>query len=1071
MGGKLRSTLGVRHSFMRAPAQQVVIFGPFTLDLKAGELHRDGHKILLQEQPFLVLKMLLKRRGDVVTREELRRALWPNDTVVEFDQSINAAIKKLRLALQDSAEEPQYVETVARRGYRLIVPVQWSEPARDDPQEGESERPVAPPHDKETLTGKKVSHYRVLQVIGGGGMGVVYQAEDIKLGRRVALKFLPDEFAGDAAALQRFEREARAASALNHPNICTIHAVEEHEGQPFIVMELLEGHTLRDVLSQAADSKTDSSFRPEPLLDTALQIVSGLEAAHQKGIIHRDIKPANIFITSHGQAKILDFGLAKLHESESAEPPLQSSAELQPKQESNPLLTLTRTGVTVGTAAYMSPEQVRGEKLDPRTDLFSFGLVLYEMATRQRAFSGDTAAILHHAILNQTPSPVRDLNPHIPANLSNIINRAIQKDRTARYQTASEIRADLADLQGQLAPRHMSRARLWGLGVAAAILMASFFFLLTKKLKTVSVAPEIKMRQLTTNSTENPVGNGAISPDGNYLAYIDTRGMHIKSIDTGETRTVPKPEALKNQSVKWENALWFPDSNRFLVNLHPATEEPATEEWDSATNSIWVFSVLGGAPTKVRDHAIAWSVSPDGSLVSFGTNNGKLGEHEIWLMGPNGEQARKIQESDENHAICCLIWSRDGKQYLYISTNSSGDTVLSRNVKGGPAVTLFQPSELATMHDLLWLHDGRVVHSLSEPVNTVSDVCNYWTLRIDLATGRHLEEPRRLTNWPNFCVSSSSVTNNDKQLAFVASSGFYTTYVADLEAGGKRLRNIRHFTLEDSDDQALGWTPDGGLIIAQNRGSSWRVYKQSLDSDTQEPIASSTAGDWLLTGATSADGKWYIANVWPKGESVLHPSVPFPIFRIPLAGGTTETILQVSRRASVSCARRPSNTCVIAQQSEDRKQMIVALFDPMKGSGPELTRFDLDRELGAIDVPTCVLSPDGTRLAIKRGPESPIEIHSLHGQLIHKIPSQSAGRLFDLSWSADQKGFFVTRTTPGGNERLHLDFQGQATSLRKCGGGTLGLGGGCGGFPSPDGRHLAIIERDQSNNMWLMENF
>ena len=210
--------------------------------------------------------------------------------------------------------------------------------------------------------------------------------------------------------LQRFEREARAASALNHPNICTIYAVEEHEGQPFIVMELLEGHTLRDVLAQDADSKSDSPFRLEPLLDTALQIARGLEAAHQKGIIHRDIKPANIFITNHGQAKILDFGLAKLHDSESAEPQPQSSAEPGPKHESNPLLTLTRTGVTVGTAAYMSPEQVRGERMDQRTDLFSFGLVLYEMATRQRAFPGDTAPVLHDAILNRTPVPARELN-------------------------------------------------------------------------------------------------------------------------------------------------------------------------------------------------------------------------------------------------------------------------------------------------------------------------------------------------------------------------------------------------------------------------------------------------------------------------------------------------------------------------------------------------------------------------------------------------------------------------------------------------------------------------------------
>jgi serine/threonine protein kinase len=1044
----------------RAPFPNLARFGVFELDLRARELRKAGLSTGLPEQSIKILALLLEKPGGVVLREEIRKKLWPNDTVVEFDHSINAAIKRLRQALGDPVEAPRYIETLARRGYRWKIPVEWVEAERGAAGPEAEATAQSRGADTGNLIGKKVSHYRVLQVIGGGGMGVVYQAEDIKLGRRVALKFLPDEFAGDAAALQRFEREARAASALNHPNICTIHAVEEHEGQPFIVMELLEGHTLRDVLSQEANSKTDSSFRPEPLLDTALQIVSGLEVAHQKGIIHRDIKPANIFITSHGQAKILDFGLAKLHESESAEPPPQSSVELQPKQESNSLLVLTRTGVTVGTAAYMSPEQVRGEKLDQRTDLFSFGLVLYEMATRQRAFSGDTVAILHNAILNQTPSPVRELNPQIPAKLGDIISRAIQKDRTARYQTASEIRADLANLQRQLAPKHMSRARLWGLGVAAAILMASFFLLLTKKPQTVLVTPDIKLRQLTVNSTDNPVGNGAISPDGKYLAYIDTRGLHLKFIDTGETRTVPEPEALKDQSVKWEDGLWFPDSTRFVVNLHPGTEE-----WNSVTSSIWVVSVLGGAPTKLRDHAMAWYVSPDGSLLSFGTNKGKLGEREIWLMGPNGEQARKIKETDENHAICCLIWSTDGKQYLYISTNSSGDTVLSRNVKGGPPVTLFQPSELAKIHDLVWLHDGRLVYSLAEPWNTVSDVCNYWTMRLDLATGRHLEEPRRLTNWPNFCVSSGSVTNNDKRLAFVAWSGFYTTYVADLESGGKGLRNIRHFTLEDSDDQALGWTPDGKLIVAQNRGSSWRVYKQSLDSDTQEPIAESANGDWLGQGATSSDGKWYIANVWPAGESVEHPSVPFPILRIPLAGGAPETILQLSRQANVSCARPPSNVCVIAQQSEDRKQMIVALFDPMKGSGPELTRFDFDRELDAIGSPTCAVSPDGTRLAIRRGPDSPIEIHSLHGQLIRKIPLQSVGELTWLTWTADEKGFFL-RKGQGRNELLYLDLQGNVTSLRKCVDALA-----CSGYPSPDGRHLAIIDRNQSNNMWMMENF
>jgi serine/threonine protein kinase/Tol biopolymer transport system component len=1034
-------------------------FGVFELDLRARELRKAGLSTGLPEQSIKILALLLEKPGDVVLREEIRKKLWPNDTVVEFDHSINAAIKRLRQALGDPAEAPQYIETLARRGYRWKIPVEWVNAERGAEQAAAQGADLSRAVAGGSLIGRKVTHYRVLEVLGGGGMGVVYKAEDIKLGRRVALKFLPEELADDPAAMQRFEREARAASALNHPNICTIHAVEENEGQPFIAMELLEGHTLRDVLAQEADSKSDSRFQLEPLLDTALQIAHGLEAAHQKGIIHRDIKPANIFITSQGQAKILDFGLAKLHDSESMEPQPQPSAEPLPQQESNPLLTLTRTGVTIGTAAYMSPEQVRGERLDRRTDLFSFGLVLHEMATRQRAFPGDTAPVLHDAILNRTPVPARELNSQIPPKLESIITRAVEKDRAARYQTAAEICADLEALQRQSTPKRLPWAWVAGLGVAAAIAVGTVFFMLKRPPKTVSVAPEIKMRQLTVNSTENPVVNGTISPDGKYLMYIDTRGLHLKFIDTGETRIVPGPEALKDQSVKWEDGSWFPDSTRFVVNLHPRTEE--WTEFDSARNSIWVVSVLGGAPTKLRDHAVAWSVSPDGSLVSFGTNKGKLGERELWLMGPDGEQARKFQETDETHALCCLIWSADRKQYLYISTNSSGDTVLSRNANGGPPVNLFQPSELAKIHDLVWLHDGRLVYSLAEPWNTVSEVCNYWTMRIDLATGRHLEEPRRLTNWPNFCASSGSVSNNDKRLAFVAWSGFYTTYVADLEAGGKRLRNIRHFTLEDSDDQALGWTPDGRLIVAQNRGSSWRVYKQSLDSDTQEPIASSAAGDWLLQGATSADGKWYISNVWPVGQSLEHPSIPFPILRIPLAGGAPETIMQLSRQPSVSCARPPSNTCVIAERSEDRKELIVSVLDPIKGRGPVLARFD-----SVFESPLCILSPDGTRLAMVRSPESPIEIRSLHGQLLHKIPSQSVGELTRLTWSADQEGLFVNRKAPNGIELLHLDFEGNVTSLRKCVDAQA-----CSSYPSPDGRHLAIIDRNQNFNMWMMENF
>jgi len=692
----------------------------------------------------------------------------------------------------------------------------------------------------------RLGPYEVQVLLGAGGMGEVYRGRDIRLNRTVAIKIIPHALSSDPFRQQRFEREARAISALQHPNICTLHDIGQQDGTHFLVMEHLEGETLAKRLQKGR-------LPLELTLHYAAEVADALDAAHRRGIVHRDLKPANIFLTLHGESKVLDFGLAKFAKTETDTPsdPTEEdrhgSSQTAFGREFSVEQSLSRTGIAMGTAGYMSPEQVRGEKLDSRTDLFSFGLVLFEMATGQRAFSGDTAAIVQDAILHRTLPLVRELDPKLPVKLGEIISKALEKDRELRYQTAAEM---LAELKSTRRP-----SSLWALraksfiGGGLVLLLAAISFLWWKY-SHPSPPIEIKERKLTTSSSDNPIVGPQISGDGKYLAFGDNFGLHVRSLESGETRDIPNPAQFGDAHVSW-SIRWFPDSTRFLA---------VSQTSDEAAVITWEASVMGGVLHKVREDAFAWAVSPDGSSVAATNGRGR----ELWVMDADGLNPRKLLDAGENGDVVGVRWSPDGTKLLYQKRdeNLARRSIEIRDVKSGDShVVLSNPQ----IHGLYWLRDGRVVYVLEEDTEGVT--CNFWVARIDQQTGAFASNARQLTHYSGFCVEDISATADSKKLVFTKRSNLETVYVADVEAGGTRITPPRHLSLTEDMEFPNGWTADSReVVFTSNRDGKWGIYRQPLSGGVAQPVLVEKTSAFGFP-RPSPDGRWLLIERESPGES------------------------------------------------------------------------------------------------------------------------------------------------------------------------------------------------------------